>query len=94
MNHNETEVLAQIGSIAVMCRAGLIKCPPESQGGFSVSWMRRRLLGSVNHERLSDSILRRLMAMKGFEPVSPGIAYTIIKDLNHEGGRGGRGGGR
>jgi hypothetical protein len=68
----EQEVLKKIGAIAVLVDAGVYACPPDSQGGFSVSWMRRRLLGSVNHERLSDSILRALMAKHGFLPVRRG----------------------
>jgi predicted ATPase len=68
----EQEVLKKIRAIGVLVDAGVYVCPPDSQGGFSVSWMRRRLLGSVNHEKLSDSILRALMAKHGFRPVRQG----------------------
>jgi hypothetical protein len=66
---NDAEILAHLKAIRAGCLAGLHPCPPSTQGGYSVSWMRRTMLGACDVRNVRSGRLMLLMAQVGFVPL-------------------------
>ena len=85
LNPSEVALLPHIGAVRVLCLKGLVSCPPDALGGYSVSWMRRQLLGRIDHSRILDRRLEKLMSLKGFaRRCDESCVFTLQEKENDE----------
>lgn len=66
-------------AVRALVDVGVLECPRDMLGGFSVSWMRRALFGRCEHEKVSSARLEAIMARYGFVRRRPDSCVFELK---------------